>query len=86
MKTTDAAGSLAPYIRNFVGIGAGNMAYQILCSTNGRYSEAHISTSSHSFKSAKNKLKAAERLARQGWTCPTQPLCPDCSREGVVSE
>ena len=32
------------------------------------------------------KLDAAERLVQQGWTCPKQPLCPDCSRASAVND
>jgi hypothetical protein len=80
MKSSATAESLMPYLRSFVGISKTNLAFKLLCSTNGCYREDEISASRHALKSERHKLKAAERLVQQGWTCPEQPLCPDCSR------
>jgi hypothetical protein len=81
MKASETAESLAPFLRSFVGESKSNLAFKLLCSTNGCYREDEISASPHALKSAKHRLKAAERLVQQGWTCPEQPLCPDCSRD-----
>ena len=79
MKASATAEAIAPYLR------WGNGAYMILCSTNGCYSEEAVSVGKHASGKPKYRLKAAENLAKQGWTCPEQPLCPDCSREGEVN-
>jgi hypothetical protein len=74
-ERTEIAEQLSGYLR----VSGGNYAFQLLCSAPGCYRQGTVSVAKHALSSERHKRKTAEKLAAQGWTCPSGPLCPDHS-------